>query len=93
MKHYAISIYDTKAMAFTPPAFFPARGLAIRSFIDAITEGKGNLGKHPEDFLLHELGTFDDQDGSFDQVAKPTILASGNDYIARPGALAAVKEN
>ncbi|AXH77317.1 MAG: nonstructural protein [Microviridae sp.] len=79
-------------MSFAPPAFFPAKGAAVRSFIDAIADGKGNLGKHPEDFILHELGTFDDQDGTFTNVDRPTILATGSDYLARPGALTIAKE-
>lgn len=91
MKHYMISIYDTKAAAFTPPAFFTAKGLAIRAFSDAIIEKQGNLGKHPEDFQLHCLGIFDDTTGYFEALGKndPPVLATGSEYMA--GTIAAVK--
>lgn len=66
MKMVICSIHDTKAEAFSQPMFFQAVGQALRSFIDAVTDerdGNNNFAKHPEDFNLFRIGTFDDQTG------------------------------
>lgn len=65
MKLQAFSIYDTAAKAFNRPFFQNTKGQAIRGFSDAVNDESTELWKHPEDYILFELGEFDDSDGSF----------------------------
>lgn len=59
-----LGIYDVKADAFTrPPFFMGTRGQATRAFADLATAEQSEVAKHPEDYKLMVLGTFDDNTG------------------------------
>ena len=66
MKHIVVSIYDSKAGFYLKPMFFKSKGEAIRSFSDEVNSKESYLAKHCEDFVLFDLGTFDDVDCKFD---------------------------
>ena len=58
------SLYDTKAKAYGQPFFSPTTGLAIRNLEDAVSRDKeSSLARHPADFVLYEIGDFDDSIG------------------------------
>lgn len=57
----AYSIYDNKALQYHPPFFASADGAAVRSFSDAANDLQTNIGRHPSDFSLFFVGSFDDQ--------------------------------
>lgn len=59
------SLYDSKAKAFGPPAHISTVGLAIRGLQNAVEAREGDLGKHPEDFVLYEIAEWDDNTGEF----------------------------
>lgn len=60
------SIYDTAAKAYATPFFMPNDGLAIRAFSDNVNSSDSQLSKHPEQFVLFKIGTFEDQHGKLD---------------------------
>lgn len=68
------SIYDKKAEAFTQPFFQATRGLAIRAFTDACNMQDNQFAKHPEDYTLFLIGTFDDETGVLAQDVVPVPL-------------------
>lgn len=58
------SLFDTKAQAYAPPFCAPRYELAVRSLIQALDAGgDSQLSKFPEDFVLFEIGSFDDVTG------------------------------
>lgn len=60
----AFAVRDTKAEAFTgTPVFVVARGLAVRGFSDAVNNPQSEMGQHPADFTLFEIGEFDQVSG------------------------------
>lgn len=61
------SVKDRAADSFGRPFFVATDGLACRSFIDEVNrEADDNqLFRHPDDFDLFRLGTFDDSSGVF----------------------------
>lgn len=59
------SIHDNKADTYTPPFAAPSRGVMIRNIQDVVSEGKTPHSKHPDDYELFELGTWDDVQGTF----------------------------
>lgn len=63
MKFKVFSVYDSKAEAFLPPFFLPAVGQAIRGFTDAAGNLEHPFGKHPADYTLFQIGSFDDSTG------------------------------
>lgn len=57
------SIFDKKAVAYLSPFYFPQKGQALRAFEDSVNDPQSVFNKHPEDYALFELGTFDDMSG------------------------------
>ncbi|WNK14907.1 MAG: nonstructural protein [Microvirus sp.] len=69
------ALRDSKAEAFLPPFVIDSRGLAIRSVGDAVNSSENTpLSKHPEDFGLYELATFDELKGIIDPHALPIAV-------------------
>lgn len=57
-------IYDSKAEAYLQPFFMMARGEAVRAFQTAVNDPQTNFCKHPSDYTLFEIGTFDQSSGN-----------------------------
>lgn len=74
------AVQDSKAGIFMQP--FPSVNelVALRGFADAAKNKETNVGKHPEDFNLYMLGTFDDTTGRFENLNTPKMLGSANQY-------------
>lgn len=83
MKLVIVSVRDTKANAFGIPVCVPTVGAAVRSFSDQINGQDSVLTKHPQDFDLFELGTFDDNTGLFD-THTPSLVTTGLNLVQRP---------
>lgn len=79
-----IAIRDRAADAFGIPNFTASIGAAMRSFADEINSPRENnqLNRHPEDFDLYELGTYNDNTGHFD-VGVPRQIAIGKDLVQK----------
>lgn len=75
------SVYDSKVEAYMAPFFMAARGQAIRAFVDTATDAASQLGKHPEDFTLFELGEYDDANASFSIHKTPISLGVALELI------------
>jgi len=63
MKSKMYVIYDSKMEAYMSPWLMPARGAAIRNFMEAAKDSQSQVCKHPGDFTLFEIGEFDDATG------------------------------
>lgn len=83
MIYAVVSVRDTMADAFGRPIFTQSVGVAIRSFSDEVNrvDVQNEMNKHPEDFELFELGTFDDNTGRFVLYDKPKSLVVGKQVI------------
>lgn len=85
MKLQIVAIRDSKADAFGQPNFVVSIGSAVRSFTDETNrQGADNmLYRHPDDFVLYHLGTYDDMHAEFDLLKNPVILARGDTVAIR----------
>lgn len=79
MKLIMCSIRDQKAEAWLNPMFFLARGQAVRSFSDAVNGREGDIAKHPEDYTLFEIGSFDQTTGEV-MLVPPVSLGVGVNF-------------
>lgn len=79
MTVYVIVSIKDRAIGFGRPAFVPSEGSAIRSFQDEINNNQPNneMNRHPDDFDLYQLGTFDDSSGQFVCPPSPQQIAIG----------------
>lgn len=61
MIHKIFTIYDAKAKAYLPPFFMHQTGMASRAFINGAADPQSKFHMNPEDFSLHDIGTYDDE--------------------------------
>lgn len=60
----AYCIYDRKALRYHVPFFSAQDGEAVRSFTDLVQDPSTTVGRHPDDYVLYRVGSFDDSNGS-----------------------------
>ncbi len=58
---FIFSIYDSGASAYLPPFVLPAAGMAERSFSDCVNDKSHAFSRHPADYTLFQIGTWDEQ--------------------------------
>jgi hypothetical protein len=83
MLQFVVSVKDRAADVFNRPFFVPHRNVAVRDFTDEVNRvaADNQLNKHPDDFDLYLLGTFDDNAGTFDMEEQPVVLVRAKDVI------------
>lgn len=59
----AYSIFDNKALQYHPPFFASTDGAAVRSLRDLANDRNTTVGRHPSDYVLYRVGTYDDANG------------------------------
>ena len=82
MKHQVFSIFDIAANSYARPFFLPANGIAIRVFTDLAVNAETDVGKHPKDYTLYNIGEFDDQTGELTNKEPKLPLLSGLEAVA-----------
>ena len=60
MKLEIFSMFDSKAQAFLPPFFLHNEAMARRMVVDAGKDETHSFARHPGDYSLYHLGSFDD---------------------------------
>lgn len=75
MKQSMFSIYDSKADAYLPPFFLHNEFMALRVFTDCANDQTHQFGKHPEDYTLFELGSFEDSNAKIALHDTPKSIA------------------
>lgn len=78
------SVLDVKADAFLSPFFFSTTGQAVRAFKDLVNDHQSTLHRHPADYRLFHVGTFDDSNAFLTALEKPEPLGYASDYKDLP---------
>lgn len=83
MEMLVFTLLDTKSGVHSPPFFMAHTGQAVRACQDLGADRGTSVGRHPADFMLVQLGTWDDQNGQFSNGYTPmmtvaSLLPSGN---------------
>ena len=73
------SVFDKAVEAFSPVMCVPARGAAVRSFMDECNNSQSALSRHPADYALYEVGEFHEQSGQLVPYDPPRLLCNGQD--------------
>jgi hypothetical protein len=63
MKKVYYAVFDHKAQVYSGPFLEVTDGTAIRAIQDAVRSPDHPFARHPGDFSLHKLGTFEDGTG------------------------------
>ncbi len=80
MIHQVFTCYDCKAEIYLLPFYCQTKGQAIRMFDDSSNDPSHQFFKHPEDFVLFQLGTYDDGIGVFDLYDVPIVLGRAIEF-------------
>lgn len=82
MRLVIVAVEDVKAEAYMNPVPFQSKGQAVRSFADGVNGGDANgMAKHPEDYRLWFIGSFDPQSGKL-YAEEKVCLGNGADFVA-----------
>lgn len=65
----AYSLFDNKALVYSPPFFVNTDGAAVRMVQDISNDMSTQVGRHPGDFVLYCIGTFSDSNASLEPTA------------------------
>lgn len=76
------TVFDSKAEAFMTPFFMTSKGQAIRAFADIVNDRESQMHKHPGDYSLFHLGSFDDSNGAFKTVIPPVSLGLALEFLS-----------
>lgn len=77
-----VSVYDKKAVVYSPLMVFPNKVYAIRAFEQMVTQKDSNLNKYPADFCLVSLGLFDEKTGFVDCAQPPKVLLEASEFLS-----------
>lgn len=61
----AYSIYDLKSLVFHNPFYAPTNGAALRIVQDVANDLNTSIGRHPQDYVLYRVGSYNDADGVY----------------------------
>lgn len=80
MIYQIFTVHDQKAGAYLPPFYFTTKGQAIRAFADTCNDPAHAFSKHPEDYTLFDLGTYDDGTAGFNPHVTPISLGTALEH-------------
>lgn len=81
MRLIVCSVFDKAVGAYLQPYFARSKGEAIRSFSDACGDPQHQFNKHSIDYMLVELGYWDDSSGVF-QCHEPVRILGAHEVLA-----------
>ncbi len=82
MLMHVYSFFDTASGAYMRPFVAQADGEATRVFDDLVADREHPMGKHPEDYSIFRVGSFNDQNGAL-TVEPPECLVTGMELRSR----------
>ena len=80
MKRLIYSVYDTCGECYQPPFLMKTKGEGIRAFTQAVNDSSTPLFKYPADYVLFELGTFDDVHCKYDLYKAPLRIGTAIEF-------------
>lgn len=76
MQTFIYTIYDVKAKAYLLPIMMATDAIAVRSFTNVINQEGHQFNQNPEDYTLHRIGLFDDENAEIKHY-NPELIISG----------------
>lgn len=80
-KSQVFAVYDSKAGFYKTPFIMRSKGEALRGFTDVVNDEKTEIGRHPGDFTLFHLGSFDDENGKYLNNETPVSLGVAVEFV------------
>lgn len=80
MRLVVVAVRDSAVAAYARPFFVPTTAFAVRSFRQEVNNKESPMCVNPGDFVLFELGSFDEDTGKFENLEAPQQLARAADF-------------
>lgn len=80
MTHLFYAVYDSKVEKFMAPFMLRTKGEAIRGWKEAANDPKTMFCRHPGDFTLFELATYNEDTGTFENHKTPISLGTALEF-------------
>lgn len=81
MVQIMMSAYDEKAQVYLPPFCCKTEGEGRRMFGDAVQEPGSVLSRHPSDFSLYIVGSFNDSSGAVVVPGVPEFVCKATEFV------------
>jgi hypothetical protein len=81
MKLELYTIYDSKEEIYYQPFFLLNDAVALRQFGDMANEETSKISKHPEDYTLWHLGSYEDSSATLTPLKTKKCLAHANEHL------------
>lgn len=81
MKKCLFSILDGKSGVYNDTFTAISRGVALRLFTDLVNDPKTTIARHPEDYTICEVGTFEDTTGILESHVNPVPLGNAAAFM------------
>lgn len=78
------SVFDSAAGLFGRPFVDQSVGVAVRGFADECRRKESPLAAHPQDYILYELGEFDQDTGVITVLPEPKNVAEAVRFALPP---------
>lgn len=76
-----VSCFDSKAKAWTVPAFIPSTQSIEREWANVVNDPSSMFNKHPDDYTLFHLGTWDPHRGVFEMFSSKESIGLALNFI------------
>ena len=76
-----VSVYDSKAQAHLNVSVTRTSAEAIRQFESACKNKESSFNQYPQDFILKEIGVWDEITGLLSPLDAPIILATASEFV------------
>lgn len=80
---HIVSVFDKATLAYMRPWVALSTGQAIRIFEDEVQNPQSELARHPEDYSLFKVGTFNDATGEI-AGCEPMCLRRAHEVPQKP---------
>lgn len=80
MQQNLYTIFDAVAESYSPPFLAKNKGTAGRMFADLVNGGDNDVSKHPQQFTLFELATWDDNKAIIEPHKTPISLGLAHEF-------------
>lgn len=76
------ALRDSKSESYGMPVVYKSSGLMIRDLTDQVAQGQSIIAKHPQDFGLFHIGTYDPSTAVFTSLEQINCLGLVSDLCS-----------
>lgn len=92
MKLMSYCFFDSAAGVYQRPFFLGADGEATRLFVDLVNEKDHAMNRHPNDYSIFRIGSFNDVSGRLEQDKLVECLMTGMQAIKYDAEISSVAD-